>query len=86
MRTLRTACQPRRKEIKMKKAVTLAVLAALAGGSISAEAAGRHHRGYNSYRPVYSVYRSPRFVPPPTASRLYFFEFIPTNRVNTHMY
>ncbi len=80
----------------MKKAAVLAFLAALVAGNVSAaEAAGRWVRGYGYYhaphyawhgRTVYSVYRSPRFVPPPAAPEPFFFEFFPTNRVNTHMY
>jgi len=37
-------------------------------------------------RPLYWVYRSPRFIPPPPEPELFTFEFVPTNRVNTHMY
>lgn len=78
----------------MKKAAALALLAALVAVNVSAaEAAGWRARGYGAYhaphwhgRTVYSVYRSPRFVPPPPAPEFFFFEFFPTNRVNTHMY
>lgn len=78
----------------MKKAAALALLAALVAVNVSAaEAAGRWARGYGYYhaprwhgRTVYSVYRSPRFVPPPAAPEPFFFEFFPTSRVNTHMY
>ena len=82
------------KEI-MKKAAVLTFLAALLAGNVSAaEAAGWRVRGYGYYhaphhwygRTVYSVYRSPRFVPPPAAPEPFFFEFVPTSRVNTHMY
>jgi hypothetical protein len=80
----------------MKKAAVLAFLATLAAGNVSAaDAAGRWVRGYGSYhaphyarygRTVYSYSRGPRFVPPPPAPDPFFFEFFPTNRVNTHMY
>ncbi len=77
----------------MKKAAVLALLATLVAVNASAaEAAGRWTRnGYYHYphwhgRTVYSVYRSPRFVPPPAVPQPFFFEFFPTSRVNTHMY
>jgi outer membrane scaffolding protein for murein synthesis (MipA/OmpV family) len=78
----------------MKKAAALALLAAFAAVNVSAaEAAGRWARGYGTYhaphwhgRTVYSVYRSPRFVPPPPAPNIFWWEFFPTDRVNTHMY
>jgi hypothetical protein len=80
----------------MKKAAILAILATLAAGHLSsADAAGRWARGHGYYhgphygphgRTVYSYSRGPRFVPPPEASRPLFFQFFPTNRVNTHMY
>ena len=74
----------------MKNAAALTLLAALLAGSASAaESAQRPYKGYRYYArhaPVYSVYRSPRFVPAPTPPQPFFFEFFPTNRVNTHMY
>ncbi len=78
----------------MKKAAALALLAAFVAVNVSAaEAAGRWAKGHRYYhaphwhgRTVYSVYRSPRFVPPPAVQRPFLFEFFPTNRVNTHMY
>ncbi len=77
----------------MKKAAVLALLAAVVAVNVSAaDAAGRWARGYRYHhyapngRTVYWVYRSPRFVPPPAVPEPFFFEFFPTNRVNTHMY
>jgi hypothetical protein len=79
----------------MKKAAVLAFLAVLAAANVSADAAGRLVRGYGYHhaphhvwrgRTVYSYSRGPRFVPPPAAPEPFFFEFFPTNRVNTHMY
>ena len=80
----------------MKKAAALALLAALVTVNVPAtEAAAWRVRGHGYYhaphyawhgRTVYSVYRGPRFVPPPAAPEFFFFEFVPTNRVNTHMY
>lgn len=79
----------------MKKAIVLAVFAALAAGNIStAQSADRWvrgHRVWHHYAPhygrtVYWVYRSPRFVPPPPAPNAFWWEFVPTDRVNTHMY
>jgi hypothetical protein len=75
----------------MKKAAVLALLATLAGGvSTAAESAERHGHRYAHHlqhgRTVYSVYRSPRFIPPPPAPEFHWFAFSPTNRVNTHMY
>jgi hypothetical protein len=80
----------------MKKAAVLAFLATLVAGNVSAaDAAGRWARGYGYHhaphhvwrgRTVYSYSRGPRFVPPPAVPEPFFFEFFPTNRVNTHMY
>ncbi len=80
----------------MKKAAALALLAALVTVNVpAAEAAARWVRGHGYYhaphyswhgRTVYSYSRGPRFVPPPAAPQPFFFEFLPTNRVNTHMY
>ena len=77
----------------MKKAIVLAVLAALAAGAISEAQSGerwaRGHRAWRHYAPgrtVYSVWRSPRFAPPPPAPYVFWWEFSPTNRVLTHMY
>ncbi len=77
----------------MKKAIVLAVFAALAVGAISAaqsaERWGRGHRTWHHNAPgrtVYWVLRSPRFVPPPPAPYIFWWEFSPTNRVLTHMY
>lgn len=75
----------------MKKAAILVFLAALSAGGASAEAGARSGHGHRydrgpHGRTVYSVYRSPRFVPPPEYTRPFFFEFFPTNRVNTHQY
>ncbi len=80
----------------MRQAAFLAFLAAIAMAGVStADGADRWTRGYGYHhspyyarhgRTVYSVYRSPRFVPPPAAPQPFFFEFFPTSRVNTHMY
>jgi hypothetical protein len=84
----------------MKKAAVLALFAALLAGGFSAaksaERGLRVHRVGHRYahyahhvrhaRTVYPVYRSPRYIPPPEEQEPHFFEFFPTNRVNTHMY
>ena len=92
LRTLHAAPIAEGKQI-MKKAAALALLAALVAVNVSAaDAAGRWARGYryHSYAPhgrtVYWVYRSPRFIPPPPAPNTFWWEFFPTDRVNTHMY
>gem|GEM_PF-5720965 len=73
-----------------------ALLAAISPGILDgADASGwRSHHGASAAttyrapaaRPLYWVYRSPRFVPPPPAPEIFTFACCPTNRVNTHMY
>ncbi len=83
----------------MKAGILIALsIALLAQGAAAAEAGvrdggrriwrchtARVHYAHPS-RHVYWVLRTPRVFVPPQPPELFFFEFVPTNRVNTHMY
>jgi hypothetical protein len=82
----------------MKKAALLALSLALLASCFSAAEGGERswRRGWHRHavkahhaqpaRRVYSVIRSPRFIPWPQPPYLHCFAFCPTSRVITHMY